>query len=142
LIQYEAVSNRLVPEAVAFVSNIIILLAPSKFSKTKDLPLLTFCPDFGTAIHRQMIVTDDGLRSLKPNEVNLANLLSGHDSDEQARINLLFVSIKLLRKFAEMYRDMDGFLELFQAAVTILQGSELKNSSSELQVCAIRLCRD
>ncbi|KAG2013183.1 nucleolar protein 14 [Coprinopsis cinerea AmutBmut pab1-1] len=125
-LQYEALSKRLVPEAVTFLVNALLHLAPHRFESIAALPGTFPSPDFLTQ-------TTSGLTLKKsknpptPQLPNLQTLLSTKDSsDEQAKIDLISMALDLLTRYANMYKSLEAFIELFEPVQTVLEGLERK----------------
>jgi nucleolar protein 14 len=53
-------------------------------------------------------------------KANLVTLLTAGKPNEQAKIDLLGLSFDLLGKYADMYKGLDGFLELHEPILDVL----------------------
>ncbi|KAF6761973.1 nucleolar protein 14 [Ephemerocybe angulata] len=100
-LQYEALSKRLVPEAVNFLINAILHIAPHSF-QIYPAP-------------------------------NLPELLEAEANDEQAKATLLGLALNLLGRFADMYKGLDGFIELLEPVHVVLQGVDGKKLAQNNQ---------
>jgi nucleolar protein 14 len=67
---------------------------------------------------------------------NLVSLLCGLDAHPaQSKLDLLATTLQLLGKFAEIYKSLDGFLEIYTPVLEILQRVTLDDFPVDLQVC-------
>lgn len=53
--------------------------------------------------------------------------MGADDGDEQAKADLLALALALLRRFAELYKALDGFVELYGPALELLEHVESKH---------------
>jgi nucleolar protein 14 len=53
-------------------------------------------------------------------KANLVTLLAAEKPNEQAKIDLLGLSFDLLGRYADMYKGLDGFLELYEPILDVL----------------------
>lgn len=130
--QYESFSKRLVPEAVNLLMNAVLLLAPSEIESKSDLPDFGFFPDLWKSVHRSIRLRDN--TNIKPRPANLSSILSGSaDNLEQTKVDLLAVSLMLLKKFGDLYQKLDGAAELLGGMHTVVTKMKLQSYSPELQ---------
>ncbi|KAJ7639482.1 nucleolar protein 14 [Roridomyces roridus] len=117
-LQYEALSKRLVPEAVNFAVNSVLHLAPSGYKKADELPGSFPCPDFGSEACRGLALKKG---DFKPGEkADLVSVLAAEEATEEGKAQLLGVAVDLLGRFADMYKGLDGFVELFEPLLEVL----------------------
>ncbi|KAJ1308377.1 hypothetical protein OPQ81_004083 [Rhizoctonia solani] len=129
VLQYESYSKRFVPEAVNFLVNACLRLAPHKFTST-NLPGWFPAADLESLSGLKLKSSS----KLTPGTPNLSTLLNLEDNGEpQDRLDLLALAFTLLTKFAQMYASLSGFIELFEPVKTVLEGLSLGKQSSELQ---------
>ncbi|KAI5123379.1 hypothetical protein M0805_006087 [Coniferiporia weirii] len=133
-LRFEEHSRRLIPEATNFILNAILCLAPHRFKYVDSLPGAFPCPDFGNALCQSLQLNRKLAKALIPRPPNLARIMeAGSDSVEQAKIDLLATSFGLLGQYADMYKSLDGFIELFDPAAAILDGVSLGWASEVLK---------
>ncbi|KAF9534593.1 nucleolar protein 14 [Crepidotus variabilis] len=125
--QYEALSKRLVPEAINFLINTILHLAPHKFTDLASLPGGFACPDFRSNLCQPLALKYTAKKKLVSRKPNLSDLIAADEQDEQAKADLLSLSLQLLAKYADMYKGLDGFLDLFSPIAEVLRGVESKS---------------
>ncbi|KAF8961098.1 nucleolar protein 14 [Flammula alnicola] len=109
-LQYETLSKRLVPEAINFLINTVLHLAPHRYEDVSALPGTFPSPIFGQKIAASM-----------------ENLMVSDDTNEQAKADLLSLSFGLLGQYADLYKAIDGFIELYQPILTVLENIETKH---------------
>jgi nucleolar protein 14 len=66
--------------------------------------------------------------------VNIGALLSAEQPTEQAKTDLLGLSFDLLGRYAEMYKGLDGFIELYEPMTEVLRHIDQKHIIDGLQV--------
>ncbi|KAG9092115.1 nucleolar complex protein 14 [Ceratobasidium sp. UAMH 11750] len=131
VLQYESFSKRLVPEAVSFLVNAVLHLAPHKFT-SKNLPGWFPSPDLNSAACQNLRLKVSSKAT--PNTPNLSALLSLEGNGEsQDKIDVLALAFTLLARFAQMYASLDGFVELFSPIRKVLEGLVLSKQSDGLQ---------
>ncbi|KAM0751542.1 Nop14-like protein [Meredithblackwellia eburnea MCA 4105] len=115
--QYESLSKRLVPEALNFLCNALLILAPSSVTP-KNAPGSYPTPDLGQEhVKGLKLRTTD---SLEPLTLEFGASLDGSLSTKQQKVSLIATSLSLLLKFAEQYVSLDAFAELFRPVHDIL----------------------
>jgi nucleolar protein 14 len=139
-LQYEALSKRLVPEAINFLLNALLSLAPHAFQSAEVLPGSFPSPDFRSE-GSSGLTLKRSKQPLLPQKPNLPELLKG-DSTEQTKSDLLALTISLLERFIEMYKGLDGYIELFGPAKQVLEGIERKRLHESIRVCFRKTCGD
>ncbi|KAL5487963.1 NOP14 [Sanghuangporus weigelae] len=121
-LQYEEYSKRLVPEVMVFLLNTILHLAPHSIKDVDSMPGSFPSPDFKNALCQKLRLSKKAAKDLLPRPPNLVKLLAGDASgSEQDKVDLFVTSLDLTRYTADLYKSSDGFIEMFQPAVEILQ---------------------
>ncbi len=134
-LQYEDLSKRLVPEALNFVYNSLLHLAPSSFKDESSLPGCFPAPDFRSERCKSLaVVPGKAAKKLGVAKPDLGKLLSEESADEQAKVDLLNMSLELLSQFADLYKSLDAFIELFEPGLAILEGIKGDGLPTELTV--------
>ncbi|KDQ64193.1 hypothetical protein JAAARDRAFT_116740 [Jaapia argillacea MUCL 33604] len=134
-LQYEAFSKRLVPEAVNFLVNVVLHLAPHGYERAADVPGSFSLPDFRSDLCLGLRIKAKKSKKLTVGRPDLVALLngSGAGEDEQVKLDLLATSLGLLDRFAEMYKGLEGFIELCQPILEILQAVEHRSPPDGLK---------
>lgn len=131
-LQYEEFSKRLVPEAVNFLLNSVLHLAPHSFQDEGSLPGTFPTPDFRS--ERCLPLALRKAKKLKVQRPDLTALLSQDLADEQSKLDLFSVALELLGQYGDLYKSLSGFIELYQPAIDILGGLKADKLPSELSV--------
>ncbi|KIJ69877.1 hypothetical protein HYDPIDRAFT_23036 [Hydnomerulius pinastri MD-312] len=132
-LHFESLSKRLVPEAVNFVVNTITHLAPHAFTSAKTLPGTFPCPDFHSDLYGTLAINQKTAKGLVFRKPDLHQLMSSSSLTEQSKIDALGLALNLIDRFADMYKAMDGFIELFEPIRLVLSGLEFKKLSENIQ---------
>jgi nucleolar protein 14 len=116
-----------VPEILNFLVQALLLLFPITYSNSKFVPGCFPIPDFdiigSTLRYRRKRAGD-----IIPNCPSLFSVLTGAHYGEQAKLDLMSLSLELVGRCAEMYKFLDGFIELYGPILTIvgsLRGEKL-----------------
>lgn len=133
-LQFESLSKRLVPEAVNFLINTILHFVPHKYKALHALPGSFPSPDFRSELCRSLSLDPKASRTTVPQKANLARLLSTKNPTEQAKVDLLGVAFDLLGRYTQIYKGLDGFIELYEPILEILDHLEPKNLAETHQV--------
>ncbi|KAG8777045.1 nucleolar complex protein 14, partial [Serendipita sp. 397] len=118
--QYEDFSKRLVPEAINFTVQSLLLLSSSSYTNAKSIPGSFPVPDIdiiGSKLHFKL----KKARDIAPGQPRLFDIVNETLTGEQPKLDLLCTALELIRRFAEVYKPLDGFIELFSPIVDILQ---------------------
>ncbi|KNZ76452.1 putative nucleolar complex protein 14 [Termitomyces sp. J132] len=119
-LQYEELSKRLVPEAVNFLTNTVLHLVPHHYKTVASLPGSFPSPDFRSDMCRPLALNTKVQSNIISQKANLSALLSGEPT-EQAKADLLFLALSLLGRYADMYKSLEGFIELYDPILEILK---------------------
>lgn len=132
-LQFEELSKRLVPEAVNFLVNTVLHLAPHRYTDISELPGSFPSPDFLSDLCRPLRMKG----KTGPNVLekpDLFAMLSAEEPSETNKGSLLSLALELLRRYADMYKGIDGFIELYSPILEVVQHLEQKKLGSALQV--------
>jgi nucleolar protein 14 len=136
-LQFEHLSNRFVPEAINFLINTVLHLCPHQFKDASSLPGSFPSPDFLSDLCRPLSIRGKKVGHLVVGKPNLAGIICGDPPDEQTKIDLLGLTIDLLNQFANMYKDLDAFVELYQPIHDITSKLDTNKLPKELQVSGL-----
>ncbi|TFY63142.1 hypothetical protein EVG20_g6438 [Dentipellis fragilis] len=128
-LQYEELSKRFVPEALNFAVNAVLHLAPHSYQNSHSLPGSLFSPDFGTELR----MSDKKAKKLSAHKANLSELLNADNDNEQAKVDLLGIALDLVGWFADMYKGLEGFIELFEPILEVVEHVKLEALPTDLQ---------
>ncbi|EJD53655.1 Nop14-like protein [Auricularia subglabra TFB-10046 SS5] len=132
VLQYEHLSQRFVPEVVNFLFNTLLHLAPHAFRDPSKLPGSFPCPDFGTE-HCERMTLKKKAKGLEVQKPDLGALLELGGDAEQKKVDLLACALDLCTRFAELYKGLDGFIELFSPLPEILTAVDTQRYSPSLK---------
>lgn len=132
-LQYEAMSKRLVPEAINFVVNAVLFLAPNPYESADVLPGAFPSPDFRSELCASLGINPGAASKLLFGEPDLWQLLTS-DPTQQLKINAFGLALELLDRFADTYKGLDGFIELYDPIYSILSSLQCSGLSDEVQV--------
>ncbi|KAG5654235.1 hypothetical protein H0H81_005922 [Sphagnurus paluster] len=130
-LQFEELSKRLVPEAVNFVANVVLHLAPHQYKTIESLPGYFPSPDFQSE-HCRPLSLRKGNKDA-PRKANLVELLINNKPTEQAKSDLLSLAFNILGQFADMYKSLEGFIELYVPVLDILKHIDAADMANGLQ---------
>ncbi|KAG6902471.1 hypothetical protein C0995_016333 [Termitomyces sp. Mi166 len=133
-LQYEEFSKRLVPEAINFLTNTVLHLAPHHYYKTVvSLPGSFPSPDFRSDLCRPLVLKTKAQSKVVPRKANLTALFDLGEPTEQAKVDLLSLALGLLGKYADMYKSLEGFIELYGPILEILKHVDTAHLAEALQ---------
>ncbi|KIK56355.1 hypothetical protein GYMLUDRAFT_47128 [Collybiopsis luxurians FD-317 M1] len=135
-LQYEQLSQRFVPEAVNFLINAVLHLAPSKYENTSELPGSFPSPDFRSQHCRPLALDAKSAKGLQIRKPELGELLMAEVNDASSKLNLLASSLDLLGRYANLLKGLEAFIELFEPISEILQNLKLQKFEADLQARA------
>lgn len=133
-LQFETLSKRLVPEAINFLVNSVLHLAPHRYVDVTALPGSHPSPDFRSEHCRSLAMSTKARKIISLQKPDFGRLMQAEDSDEQAKADLLTLALNLLGKFADLYKGIDGFIDLYEPVLDILQNLESKRLSESHNV--------
>ncbi|WVQ98733.1 hypothetical protein IAU59_005864 [Kwoniella sp. CBS 9459] len=129
LAQYEALSNRLVPEAVNFIASAVLSLLPRR----KGFEINSTFPDIkATGIDLFVSPTASAIPS-QPVNLPAAFNLSDGEGVEQTKADLLAVAFSLAQTFATMYANSEAFVEMVSPVARVLEGCRAAKLPQELK---------
>lgn len=141
-LQYEEMSKRLVPEAINFLINALLHLAPNNFKDDSSLPGCFPAPDFRSERCSSLAFSPSkGTKKLKLEKPDLTKLLCDGVESTQAKVNLLGLTLDVLGQFADLYKGLDAFIELYDPTLALLDGIKSDGMPSDLMVRPRRLSR-
>jgi nucleolar protein 14 len=138
-LQFEELSKRFVPEAINFLVNTVLHLAPHSYKDCTSLPGSFSSPDFMSALCVPLSIADKKAPSLSPLKPNLVDLLSESGPREQAKVDALGLALELNHQFANMNKAVDGFIELYSPVQEVLLAVNGSRLSQGLRVCGFSL---
>ena len=130
-LQFEDYSKRFVPEVVTFLVNALLHLSPHKIEDVASLIGSFPSQDFGTCSELRVDVKK--ARKLALGTVDLPAILLG-TGGEQTKVDLLGTCLTLLERFADQYKSLDGFLELFSPVQDIFAQLDIDHLPAALRV--------
>lgn len=111
----------------------MLLLAPSPFKDETSIPGTVPAPDFGAEYTQSLRIKAKKAKDLQPGKPALFAILSG-DADEQVKVDLLTLSVELLGRFAETYKPLDAFIEIYAPVLDVLEQVQAHKLSPVFQV--------
>ncbi|KZW04166.1 Nop14-like protein [Exidia glandulosa HHB12029] len=132
VLQYEHLSQRFVPEVVNFLFNAVLHLAPHSIRESEKVPGSFPCPDF-MAEHCPSLRLGKKAKSCEVGKPDFVGLLAEEGDIEQKKVDLLACTLDLLTRFAEVYKGLDGFVELFSPLSELLAAVQTKHYSTSLK---------
>ncbi|KAG7447628.1 Nop14-like protein [Guyanagaster necrorhizus] len=140
-LQFEKLSKRLVPEAVNFVINAVLHLAPNSYKDASALPGSFPSPDFRSELSSSFTV-QHSTGSPASQKVNLLEVLEAGSVNEETKLGLLNAALDLVARFAELYKGLEGFVELYDPISTILKHMLKQTELSEALQSRIKAVSD
>jgi len=130
-LQFEDYSKRFVPEVVTFLANALLHLSPHKINDFASLPGSFPSPDFGA--RPELRLDTKKARKLSLGTPDLPVMLLG-TGGEQTKVDLFGTCLALLERFADQYKSLDGFLELYSPVQDILAQLDVDRLPGALRV--------
>ncbi|KAL0950116.1 hypothetical protein HGRIS_010113 [Hohenbuehelia grisea] len=147
-LQYEELAKRFVPEAVNFAVATILHLAPHQYKDASALPGAIYVPDFRSELCLPLSLNAKAARKTVRRKPQLLSLLVETSEAEQGKVDLLNTAFDLLSRFSELYKGLDGFIELYQPIYEVLANisskslpESVKDSFTSLQSATTRLLK-
>ncbi|WRT67141.1 uncharacterized protein IL334_004107 [Kwoniella shivajii] len=132
LAQYEALSKRILPEAVNFVASSILVLLPRRKGFEAN-------PTYPDAKSNDVDLYISQIAAIVPDQpVNISEAINSASSDlrpeqdERVKANLLAVAFSLAPIYATMYASSEAYIELVQPLARVMEGSRVAKLSPEL----------
>lgn len=130
-LQFEDYSKRFIPEVVTFLANVLLQLSPHKTMDIGSLSGSFPSPDLGT--HPELRLDTKKARKLSLGTADLPTILLGAGGDQE-KVDLLGLCLVLLERFADQYKSLDGFLELYSPVQDILTQLDVDRLPGALRV--------
>ena len=138
-LEYHRLSARIVPEAINFLANALVLLVPHSYKSASALPGCFPVLDFDR--RAEFAIKPKAASTLIASPPKLSEIVNGEEVSEQDKVNLLGVTYALIRQFAELYKSEECFIELFEPFVELAGGLKVGKLSEDIQVCFYILSR-
>ncbi|KAI9467126.1 Nop14-like protein [Lactarius psammicola] len=116
-LQYESLSKRFVPEAINFLIRVVQSLSPRR-----GAPKGSGKSTFSSLRHneRLCVIEKGEAAKLTVNRPDLVTVTGDESISAQANVDLLSLAIDLLARFSELYKALDGFVELYNPVLEVL----------------------
>ncbi|KAJ6560265.1 nucleolar protein 14 [Mycena capillaripes] len=131
-LQFEELSKRFVPETVNFAINSVLHLAPHGYADVAALPGVFPAPDFHSELCRGFSLDFKQAKKAIP-KADLVALLTAEAPTEVGKAQLLVLAVDLLGRFADMYKGLEGFIELYEPISEILLHVREQNGAGILE---------
>ncbi|KAH9943198.1 Nop14-like protein [Epithele typhae] len=139
-LQYEKLSKRFVPEATNFLVNSLLQIAPHPYDTAVAIPGTFSTQDFKTSLTIPLSLGKKA-KTLSANKPDLARCICANDLGEQEKVDLLGLTLELLGRYADQYKSLDGFIELYTPIHNILESVKEASLPSDL-VTRLQSLRD
>ncbi|KAI0005125.1 Nop14-like protein [Russula compacta] len=118
-LQYEQRSKRFVPEVVNFLIGVVRSLSPWRgdFNGSARRTPLSQRHNFV----QLCVLNTREASTLTVNRPHLVAILGGKGADIQTNADLLGLAVDLLARFSELYRALEGFVELYEPVLQVLR---------------------
>lgn len=116
---------------VNFVVQTLLLLFPVTYPNAKAVPGLFPIPDFDN-IGSSLRFRRKNAGDITPKSPSLFSTMAGITSGEQAKLDLMALSLELVGRCADMYKSLDGFVDLYDPINFIVSGLHTKRLPSLL----------
>ena len=104
----------------------MLLLAPAPFKDETVIPSIIPTPDLGAEYTRGLRIRMKNSKDFQPGKPALFTTLNNNNPDEQAKLDLLTLSMDLLGRFAEMYKPLDAFIEIYAPVLDVLEQVQVR----------------
>ena len=94
---------------------------PKGYESASALPGSFPAPDFRSELHQKLRISAKSSKGFNPAKANLPTLLETLEPGEQDKVDMLALAIDLLGRFADMYKGLEGFIELYDPILEIVQ---------------------
>ena len=132
-LQYENRSKRLVPEAINFLIDVIRCLSlPRRGDSTGSVR----CTPLSRRheLGQLCIIDTRGARTMSVNQPHLVTVIGDKENSAQTNVDLLGLAVDLLARFSELYKALEGFVELYEPVLQTLHDIDIDSLSPMLQV--------
>jgi nucleolar protein 14 len=120
-LQYEQISKRYMPEVVNFLVNTLLHLGAHTWTSSASLPGSFPTPDFDSELCRPLKM--DSKQAKDEERMSMLDILSDGDTDAEAAKKTLFdVTIDLLDRYADQYKSLESFNEVYTPILDVLTG--------------------
>ncbi|KAJ7581043.1 nucleolar protein 14 [Mycena floridula] len=131
-LQYEQLSKRFVPEAINLLVNAVLHLAPNRFKDVSSLPGSFPAPDFRSDLCRPLALNPKkALHDVE--KPDLWAIISSAQATEENKASLLDLALDLLGRYADLYKGLEGFIELYSPVTLVLAGVQSEKLTDKLQ---------
>jgi len=132
-LQYENRSKRFVPEAINFLIDVIRCLS---LSRRGDSMGSVQCTPLSRrhGFVQLCIINSNGAKTMSVNKPHLLIVIGGKESSAQTNVDLLGLAVDLLARFSELYKALEGFVELYEPVLQTLYEIDIDFLSPMLQV--------
>ncbi|KAH9045291.1 Nop14-like protein [Lactarius pseudohatsudake] len=116
-LQYESLSKRFVPEVINFLIGVVQSLSPRRGASNESGK-----STFSSSSHnKRLCVIDKGeAAKLTANRPDLVTVIGDEQISTQVNVDLLSLAADLLVRFSELYKALDGFVELYSPVLEVL----------------------
>ncbi|KAK7033565.1 nucleolar complex protein 14 [Paramarasmius palmivorus] len=132
-LQFEQLSKRYVPEAINFLVNAVLHLAPNRYKESSDLPGSFPTPDFRSETCRPLMITPKKTKGVEVKKPDLAAILSASSLGESDKLSLVALTLEVLGKFADLYKGLEAFIEIFEPILEICQNLDVGKLGTDIQ---------
>ncbi|KAF8305377.1 Nop14-like protein [Clavulina sp. PMI_390] len=128
---YYNLPKRFMPEATNFLFQALILLAPHSLTRS-EIPFPFASLDF----EKHATLSIERKCQLTPKPAQLSAIINWDQTSdprpEQHKVDLLAATYELIGLYADMWKELDGFIELFEPFVKLMDLVRVKKLSKEL----------
>ncbi|KAJ9120818.1 hypothetical protein QFC22_002752 [Naganishia vaughanmartiniae] len=147
-LQFEAYSKRIIPEVLNFFATTFMILGPSSMKVSPvpgSFPLGDMLESTGKERLSGLKLRSKlaaGAAVRKPNFPDLLKLeteevQADEEQVEQGKVDLLTVVIRLVMTSAEMYSEVEAFVEVFQPLLELMKALQTSKIPKELKIDAL-----
>lgn len=136
-LQYENHSKRFVPETINFLIDVIRCLSLPRRGASTRSPLSR-----RHEFVQLCIINTGGARTMPVNQPHLVTVISGKESGVQTNVDFLGLAVDLLARFSEIYKALDGFVELYEPVLQTLHDIDVDflNPIFQVRIQSISVC--
>ncbi|KAJ6536724.1 hypothetical protein DFH09DRAFT_1324470 [Mycena vulgaris] len=119
-------------KAVNFAINSVLHLTPHGYKDVATLPGAFPAPDFRSELRRGLSM-DSKKAKAAVSKTDLASLMIAEALTDEGKAQLLALAVDLLGRFADLYKGLEGFIELYEPLLGILLHIRDQNRPGSLQ---------